>query len=432
MLIFLLFVFYKNINKKVFDLKISPNSLNFKTVSPINYRAFSNLHFGGQINEDKFEKDETYAFDPVSYINGKFQDTEKMAKYLPNVCSALSKNDENSRNIAALIDYAAKNNMPSHFIMDLLTNPKLNPLLVEELKAKDVEIKTFKSKKEAIENSKTGDVFSIADDDFISIKTSDSEITPLKITPETYKKLFPPIKGKVTTQNLSSDCYLLGVLNAMMNNPMGKAKILSMFEERDGNICLNFENGNLEHEFKGGNLPDGADFLRLANAPLGIKMIEYAYGDELEEKNIRCGEEESLSHANSMLPPYYPKYSKLADYLRDENGSVAGFMQIMGLKDIKKCNLIIPNGQSEVTDALYSLDGFEDKIFVAASNQTPTKLNNGTTTKRNHAYVIEPYTENKRIKFRLYNSSNSAFYSDVNLSDILNSFSRIYIGKITN
>ena len=179
-------------------------------------------------------------------------------------------------------------------------------------------------------------------------------------------------------------------------------------------------------------MPDGADFLRLANAPLGIKMIEYAYGDELEEKNIRCGEEESLSHTNSMLPPYYPKYSKLADYLRDENGSVAGFMQIMGLKDIKKCNLIIPNGQSEVTDALYSLDGFEDKIFVAASNQTPTKLNNGTTTKRNHAYVIEPYTENKRIKFRLYNSSNSAFYSDVNLSDILNSFSRIYIGKITN
>lgn len=182
-------------------MKIFSNNLNFKTVEPINCKPFLNLHFMGQLNEDKFQKDETFADDPMSYIKARFQDTEKMAKYLPNICIALSKNDENSRNIAALIDYAAKNNMPSHFIMDLLTNPKLNPLLVEELKAKDVEIKTFKSKKEAIENSKTGDVFSIADDDFISIKTSDSEISPLKITPESYKKLFPPVKGKVTTQN---------------------------------------------------------------------------------------------------------------------------------------------------------------------------------------------------------------------------------------
>lgn len=70
----------------------------------------------------------------------------------------------------------------------------------------------------------------------------------------------------------------------MMNNPKGKAKILSMFEEKNGNIYLNFENGNILYEFKGGNLPDDADFLRLANAPLGIKMVEYAYGIELEEK----------------------------------------------------------------------------------------------------------------------------------------------------
>lgn len=413
-------------------MNISLSGLNFKAVEPINCKAFSNLHFMGQFDEDKFEKDETFADDPMGYIKGRFEDAEKMAKYLPNVCAALSKNDGNSKNIAALIDYAAKHHMPSDFMMDLLTNPKLNPFITEELKAKDVEIKTFKSKKEAIENSKTGEVFSIADEDFISIKTSDSEITPLKITPESYKKLFPPVIGKVTTQNLASDCYLLGVLNAMMNNPKGKAKILSMFEEKNGNIYLNYENGNIKHDFKGGNLPDCTDFLRLANAPLGIKMIEYAYGDELEEKSIRCGEEETLSHANSMLPPYYPKYLKVADYLRDKNGSIGNFMQTMGLKDIEKCNLITLNGQNKVMDALYDLNGFEDKIFVAASNQTPTKLKNGITTKPNHAYVIEPYTEDKRIKFRLYNSSNSAFYSDINLGDIINSFSRIYIGKITN
>lgn len=418
--------------KKVFNLKISPNNLNFMTASPINCKVISNLHFGAHACQDKFEKDETFADDPITYINGRFQDTKKMAKYLPNVCSALSKNDENARNIAALIDYAAKHNMPSDFMMDLLTNPKLNPLITEELKAKDVEIPTFKSKKEAIQNLKAGEVFSIVDEDFISIKTKDSETIPLKITPETYKKLFPPVIGKVTTQNLSSDCYLLGVLNAMMNNPEGKAKILSMFEEKNGNIYLNFENGNILYEFKGGNLPDDADFLRLANAPLGIKMVEYTYGIELEEKNKNSSEKETLSHANSMLPPYYPKYLKVADYLRDKNGSIGNFMQTMGLKDIEKCNLMTPNGQNKVADILYSLDGFEDKIFVAASNQTPTKLKNGTTTKQNHAYVIEPYTEDKRIKFRLYNSSNSAFYSDINLSDILNSFSRIYIGKITN
>lgn len=413
-------------------MKIFSNNLNFKTVEPINCKPFLNLHFMGQLNEDKFQKDETFADDPMSYIKARFQDTEKMAKYLPNICIALSKNDENSRNIAALIDYAAKNNMPSDFMMDLLTNPKLNPLITEELKAKDVEIRTFKSKKEAIQNLKAGEVFSIAGENFISIKTQDSETTPLKITPETYKKLFPPVIGKVTTQNLSSDCYLLGVLNAMMNNPMGKAKILSMFEEKNGNIYLNYENGNVEHEFKGGNLPDGADFLRLANGPLGIKMVEYAYGDELEEKSLRYGEKETLSHANSMLPPYYPKYLKVADYLRDKNGSIGNFMQAMGLKDIEKCNLMTPSGQKKLVDTFYDLEGFEDKIFVAASNQTPTKLKNGTITKPNHAYVIEPYTEDKRIKFRLYNSSNSAFYSDINLIDIINSFSRIYIGKITS
>ena len=71
----------------------------------------------------------------------------------------------------------------------------------------------------------------------------------------------------------------------MMNNPKGKAKILSMFEEKNGNIYLKFENGNIEHEFKGGNLPDDVDFLRLANGSSGIKMFECAYGVELEEKN---------------------------------------------------------------------------------------------------------------------------------------------------
>ena len=218
----------------------------------------------------------------------------------------------------------------------------------------------------------------------------------------------------------------------MMNNPKGKAKILSMFEEKNGNIYLKFENGNIEHEFKGGNLPDDVDFLRLANGSSGIKMFECAYGVELEEKNLRYGEKETLSHANSMLPPYYPKYLNTADYLRDKNGSIGKFMQTMGLEDIEKCNLKTPNGQNKIMDSLYNLNGFEDKIFVAASNQSPTKLQNGITTKPNHAYVIEPYMEDGRIKFRLYNSSNSAFYSDINLSDILNSFSRIYIGKTTN
>lgn len=182
-------------------MKIFSNNLNFKTVEPINCKPFLNLHFMGQLNEDKFQKDETFADDPMSYIKARFQDTEKMAKYLPNICIALSKNDENSRNIAALIDYASKNNMTSDFMMDLLTSPKLNPLITEELKAKDVEIPTFKSKKEAIQNLNAGEVFSIADEDFISIKTKDNETIPLKITPETYKKLFPPVKGKVTTQN---------------------------------------------------------------------------------------------------------------------------------------------------------------------------------------------------------------------------------------
>ena len=182
-------------------MKIFSNNLNFKTVEPINCKPFLNLHFMGQLNEDKFQKDETFADDPMSYIKVRFQDTEKMAKYLPNVCSALSKNDENATNIAALIDYASSNNMASDFMMDLLTSPKLNPSITEELKAKDVEIKTFKNKKDAIQNSKTGEVFCLADEDFISIKTKDNETIPLKITPETYKKLFPPVKGKVTTQN---------------------------------------------------------------------------------------------------------------------------------------------------------------------------------------------------------------------------------------
>ena len=221
----------------------------------------------GQFDEDKFEKDETFADDPMGYIKGRFEDAEKMAKYLPNVCAALSKNDGNSKNIAALIDYAAKHHMPSDFMMDLLNNPKLNPLVAEELRAKDVEIKTFKSKKEAIENSKTGDVFSIADDDFISIKTQDSEVTPLKITPETYKKLFPPVEGKVTTQNLSSDCYLLGVLNAMMNNPKGKAKILSMFEETEDTLKIK---GSLSKWLSSQNVY-GMDFKDVES---GIKKLE--------------------------------------------------------------------------------------------------------------------------------------------------------------
>ncbi len=392
-------------------------------------RLSSNISFSSQLQNDEFKKDKSCIDNPLGYIKDKFDFPNSMAKYLSSVCDAISKDDDNSRSILTLIDCASKNNVESDIIMDLLVNPKLNPNIEKALKENTDEVHFFESKTEALAEAEPGEVFAVKNNPYALIKSSDDDILQLKITPSTYRKLFPQFQNMLVTQNFSSDCYILGVLNALMNFPSGKAKILSMFSESNNDVSVNFENGILSHKFENGNLPKNADMLRLAKGPLGIQMIELAYSDELLEQSIRNGDYYNLDSINSRLPYYYPKYTNIGDYLRDKQGYVDRFMNTIGLGKLEKCDLYKSELQDKFSDIVLSLDGFDNLIFIAASDTKPVSLSNGVTLKANHAYVIEPYIKNRAIKFRLYNSSNSAFYTDVYLADILNSFSRVYVGE---
>lgn len=102
----------------------------------------------------------------------------------------------------------------------------------------------FSSLDECVKNSKIGDVGEV--NGKLHIKKADGTLEELKISAETYLKLFPPIDRYTMRQGGVGDCYLVGGSYSIFANPATRANILKCFsEDENGNITFAFDNSKM-------------------------------------------------------------------------------------------------------------------------------------------------------------------------------------------
>ena len=89
-----------------------------------------------------------------------------------------------------------------------------------------------------------------------------------------FDNLLKTMQNPYIQQGASSDCYLLCVLGAMMNNEKGREKIYSCFSEDGDDVIVKFPKGNTALRFKNAQLRPECDELRLLEGDKGLKMLE--------------------------------------------------------------------------------------------------------------------------------------------------------------
>lgn len=143
-------------------------------------------------------------------------------------------------------------------------------------KPKDKTIKLLPDKQnEYIKNKlnfnfhiKEGETFGIGDKLFVN---NNGKLQILNITPEKFQELFPSKQAK---QNKKlGDCWLISVLNGLMNRPKGRIKIYENFTQNWDNIYVKAGDKNIL--FSRGNLPKSKAEKNL-QGPKGLQMIEQA------------------------------------------------------------------------------------------------------------------------------------------------------------
>ncbi len=157
------------------------------------------------------------------------------------------------------------------------------------LTIEDIFIPTFSSEEDALETQiNIGDVFQVEGEDYIRIKTTDEESKLLKITKETYYKLFPPITRFATVQNGIGNCWEITGINSMYSDPYTRDNILELFSEDGDDIYIEFPESKAgKIKFENGELPPGTNEKYYSVGALGINMIEYADGIEIQAEKIK-------------------------------------------------------------------------------------------------------------------------------------------------
>lgn len=228
---------------------------------------------------------------------------EKIHSYMLNIDTS----SVEASNIEMLINLVQDGVVSEHVFEYLPSSGKLNQSIISDIdklyeaytlgiKPIDMFVPTFKNAAEAVAGGndsilfkdtyldiKAGDVFQVEGEDFIRIKISDTKSQKLNISKDTYFKLFPPIERYATTQNNIGNCWEITGINSLLCEPDTRASILKLFSQDGDDIVIKFPNGQYkEIRFKNGELPANVDDQFYSKGALGIQMIEYADGKEMQ------------------------------------------------------------------------------------------------------------------------------------------------------
>ncbi len=234
--------------------------------------------------------------------NGRMEQAEILA-YMLNI----DPSSVEASNIEMLTNLVQDGVVGKHVLEYLPSGGKLSSSIVDDIdklyeaytlgiKPIDMFVPTFKNVNEAVLGGndsilfkgtyldiKTGDVFQVEGEDFIRIKISNTESMQLNISKETYFKLFPPIERYATTQNNIGNCWEINGINSLLCESDTRISVLKLFHQDGNDIVIKFPNGQYEEiRFKNGKLPANANEQYYSQGALGIQMLEYADGKEMQ------------------------------------------------------------------------------------------------------------------------------------------------------
>lgn len=142
------------------------------------------------------------------------------------------------------------------------------------------------NKDEALANSEVGDVFSVGGEKNVFIKNKDGEAEQLKMDRDMYLSLFPAAERFASAQNKAGDCYYISAVNAMMDNPNSRARVLQCFEQDGENVKIKFPNSDYVYVSEDAKLKNSAEKNKLLVGSMGMKLLEHAYGYSKEADAI--------------------------------------------------------------------------------------------------------------------------------------------------
>lgn len=264
----------------------------------------------------------------------------------------------------------------------------------------------FSSADDAISKLKVGDICQIADTGKISIKTADGSLKTLKLSPQKYLELFPPISRYAMEQKYIGDCYLIASLDIMNKTPETRANLLECFTENaDGSVTVKIPKGKISQTFAADKTAEDyvsnnffsiriseqrsgkkSDFI--INGPEGMKMLEYTYGlnlldDEIDKlqselyDSSRCinNQQKNVDYYSDILSTFGDK-SVDVDLLRKkiEKYNIDGFYQHfteqtengikLNLKRIKEVSLRMDGDKKECLTAILEMGDNPDFDFI--------------------------------------------------------------------
>ena len=197
-------------------------------------------------------------------------------------------NPERYQDIMDLYKLIKQGKAPKYIIQGLIPEGEFHVLGKSDIKkliqGKDYfEQFTEKSnRKEILENTKFGDVFSVGSQMFIRTKDSYEK---LNMTKQMYEKLFPPIERYCMAQTEES-CHFVATLDGVIKNHETRVNMYKMFEQTGENsvrvrlldkrtISTDFNLNDIDYL----NVTEGE--MGYLKGALGLRMIEHSVGTNM-------------------------------------------------------------------------------------------------------------------------------------------------------
>ncbi len=210
-------------------------------------------------------------------------------KDIKNIKRVLQKGDEQTANVMMQLSLIKTGDIDESTVSNYWETGKMNDNLAKDLdmvyearkagkNPADVYVPTVKSQKEGNAKTKIGDVFKVADQDKIYVKTSEKESKQLDMDKDMFVKLFPPAKRFTTQQQSIGDCYLVSTLNTVMQNPKARVALYDAFHQNGKDVTVKFQNGYGEYKYENAELPKDRVQKYSLKGSTGIRILEDAYG----------------------------------------------------------------------------------------------------------------------------------------------------------
>lgn len=476
-----------NANQKIYNLKvdnqtkksdITASNNEFQSVSEAVYPSGELLRSMTGIKE-KHNKE--FKADSKKLFSSSNEEIKKYLYSLPVTGQVIRayEQDEGGRNaVCGLVNRMAEHGTETsnvQLLIDLVESKKVNysallylcnqgimsddfekdlDLLYDaHINGKDVQeafVPTLKSQEDSSYCREIGDVFSVEGQDNIFIKTGEDENKQLKITKNTYLKLFPPLERFAMYQGDAGNCYMLSALDVINSNPKTREKLLSCFEENGDELNVSLPGSEYVFTMNKNKMPDEIkDFKeQYSMGARGFKILEHVYGKDVQyhltkdaheilqdqsqnakgiftklmfKKQLKEFEKalsenpdniaidrkmsdqsvswnESVGVEWSKLSDISSKFTRASDYYRGKGGHEEWVFQRFGMNNIDKIFDLGTANSDKAQELLFSPDNKEQFVFTAFSNGNDRDANEfGLTDKEHGIYTRHSYSVKPKV-----------------------------------